>query len=401
MQTKMRSLYQKPKPLIVRTLEETLVQAAKEFPAVGITGPRQSGKTTLVRMAFPDKEYVTLEDLETRQLAEGDPKGFLSRYPDGAILDEVQRVPHLFSYLQGILDDSRETGRFILTGSQQFGLITGVTQSLAGRIAMLTLLPFSLEELNDAGRASERLDQLLFQGSYPPLYDRVTDFELWFQSYTNTYVERDVRLLTNVRDLSTFFRFVQLCAGRSAQLLNSSSLAGDLGVSHETIRSWISILEASHIIHLLQPHHRNFNKRMIKSPKLYFHDTGLLCYLLGVASPEQLNIHQRRGAIFETWVVSEMLKHRLHRGKRNNLYFWRDRAGNEVDVLVDEGARLMPVEVKSGQTIASDFDKGLNRWLKYAGNEAGPARLVYGGERSLSKSGVHYISWRDLPRYAG
>lgn len=352
-------------------------------------------------MAFPDKEYVTLEDLETRQLAERDPKGFLKRYPVGAILDEIQRVPHLFSYLQGVLDDSRETGQFILTGSQQFGLISGVTQSLAGRIAMLTLLPFSLEELKNTGRTTRNLDQLLFQGLYPPLYDRVSDFRLWFQSYTTTYVERDVRLLTNVRDLSTFFRFVQLCAGRSAQLLNSSNLAADLGINHETARSWISILEASHIIHLLQPHHRNFNKRIIKSPKLYFHDTGLMCYFLGIETPEQLNVHQLRGAIFETWVVSEMLKHRLHRGRRNNLFFWRDRAGNEIDLLIDAGGRLMPVEVKLGETIASDFDKGLNRWLNYAGNEAGPARLVYGGDRSLSNSGMQYVAWRELPGYAG
>ncbi len=401
MDTNRMGLSLKDQPLIERTLQKTLIQAAAEFPAVAITGPRQSGKTTLARMAFPDKEYVTLEDLETRQFALEDPKRFLARFSNGAILDEVQRVPHLFSYLQGVLDASRETGRFILTGSQQFGLLTEVTQSLAGRIAMLTLLPFSLEELIEADRAPENVNQLLLQGLYPPLYDRVSAFELWFQSYTNTYVERDVRLLTNVRDLNSFYRFVQLCAGRSGQLLNSSNLAGDIGVNHETIRAWISILEASHIIHLLRPHQRNFNKRLIKAPKLYFHDCGLLCYLLGIDSSEQLGVHALRGPIFETWVVSEMLKYRLHRGKRNNLYFWRDRAGREVDVLIDQGGVLVPVEVKSGQTIASDFDRGLRRWLNYAGNEAGGPRIVYGGEESLVREGVQYVSWRDLPQYAG
>jgi uncharacterized protein len=393
--------HHEPRPLIQRELQSEILRAAREMPAVGITGPRQSGKTTLARMTFPDKPYVTLEDLDIRRFAEEDPRGFLNQFPDGAILDEIQRVPDLFSYLQSNLDNSRQTGRFILTGSQQFGLMQGVTQSLAGRIALTTLLPLSLSELKRSSRIEQNLNQWLFRGGYPRLYDQAERIHAWHRDYTSTYVERDVRQLVNVRDLRDFFRFIQLCAGRSGQLLNASSLAKDVGVNHETIRTWISVLEASYIIHLLYPHHRNFNKRIIKAPKLYFVDTGLMCYLLGIDSGEQIQTHHLRGAIFETFVVSEMLKNRLNSGSRNNLYFWRDRAGHEVDVIIEEGQKLVPVEIKSGRTIASDYTRSLDWWRGVAGEEAGPARLIYGGDKTLKIKDVQYVSWWELPWYAG
>lgn len=286
----------------------------------------------------------------------------------------------------------------MLTGSQQFGLLSGVTQTLAGRVVLVNLLPFSLGELQRVGRAPGDIDQLLFAGLYPPVHARQLDPMVWYSSYTATYVERDVRQLLNVRDLHTFQRFIRLCAGRTAQLLNLSDLASECGITHTTARSWISVLEASFVIHLLRPHHRNFNKRIVKTPKLYFYDTGLACHLLGIDAPEQLAVHSQRGPLFESWVIAELLKARLHTARRSNLFFWRDRGGNEVDVVIERGAELVPVEIKSGRTVAPDFDRGLKRWSDIAGQAAGRGRLVYGGDKSMVRGGTRYVAWQDLPR---
>jgi len=341
---------------------------------------------------------VSLENPDTRDLAEADPRGFLETYTEGAVFDEAQRCPDLFSYLQGLVDGEPRPGRFVLTGSQQFGLMSSVTQSLAGRIALVHLLPFTYRECHDAGSAKEShtLDDVLFTGLYPPVHDRSLSPRPWYANYMQTYVERDVRQLLNVRDLSDFQRFVRLCAGRTGQLLNLSGLATDCGITHNTARSWISILEASYIVFLLQPHHRNFNKRIIRTPKLYFYDTGLAAWLLAIQDSVQLNAHSMRGALFETFVISESLKARFNQGlPGQDLYFWRDRSGTEVDLLVDRGEQLRPVEIRSGQTLSSDSFKGLQKWLQLAGSQAVDPALVYGGTEALVHAGVQVVPWRQ------
>lgn len=382
---------------IARTAEHTFLELLQQYPVIAVTGPRQSGKTTLVRHACPEKPYVLLEDLDTRQFAQDDPRGFLAQFPDGAIFDEIQRCPDLFSYLQGIVDRDRRSGLFVLTGSQQFTLRSEISQSLAGRVALLPLLPFSLDALNRSGLVPETLPEMLWKGGYPPLYDRGYDPTLWHGNYVRTYLERDVRQLINVRDLATFQRFLRLCAGRTGQLVNLSSLAGDCGITHNTAKAWLTVLEASYVIHLLQPHHQNFNKRLVKTPKLYFHDTGLAAWLLGVQKPEQLALHPLFGALFETWVISECLKTRFHRALETNLFFWRDRSGHEVDLLVDQVERLIPVEIKSGQTVAADFLRPVRRWQELAGHQSGNPVLVYGGSQRQQRSDCQIVPWRELP----
>ncbi|HHH48137.1 MAG TPA: ATP-binding protein [Gammaproteobacteria bacterium] len=363
---------------------------------VVVTGPHQSGKSTLVRHAFPGHSYVSLEDLDQREFAETDPRGFLNQFGDGAILDEAQRCPALFSYLQTRVDERQQPGEFILTGSQQFGLLSGITQSLAGRAALLTLLPMTCDELQHAGKVDRNLDKILFDGAFPPIYDRGLEPHPWYGNYVRTYLERDVRQLINVRDLGSFQRFLKLCAGRTGQLLNLSSLANDCGITHNTAKAWISVLEASYIVHLLPPHHQNFNKRLVKTPKLYFLDTGLACRLLGIRNSEQLATHVQRGALFETWVISELLKARYNAGETSNLYFWRDRSGHEVGLLIDQGTHLSPLEIKFGQTINRDYFKGLEFWKKLAGESAGKAWLVYGGDSRQTHTDVTILPWFEI-----
>lgn len=382
--------------LVPRAAEPTVRSLTKGYPVVAITGPRQSGKTTLVREMFADRPFVSLEDLDERALATDDPRGFLARFPDGAVLDEVQRAPDLFSYLQTRVDDDGRTGLFVLTGSQQFDLLSGISQSLAGRVALVRLLPFALSELHEPARAPARLEDLLFQGLYPPIHDRGLDPAVWYGSYVRTYVERDVRQMVNVRDLAAFQRFVRMCAGRCGQLLNLSSLGDDCGITHNTARAWLSVLEASYLVYLLRPHHRSFDKRLVKSPKLYFYDPGLAAWLLGVQTPDQLATHPLRGGLFETWVVSELLKARYNRALEDNLYFWRDHSGHEVDLLIDRGTELVPVEVKSGQTVNRDFFTGLERWRKIAGEAAGRGWVVYGGDRRESRAEVEVVPWERI-----
>ena len=398
--------------MIGRHLRPVLRAAAREAPVVTLTGPRQSGKTTLARAAFPRYDYATLEDPDLRTFVLEDPRGFLDQYRRGVVVDEAQRAPELFSYIQTLVDQDDRPGRFVLTGSQNFLLLRSISQTLAGRCAILHLLPFSFTELasrpaihvSGLGRRLPRqrsaprtdLMETLFRGFYPRIHDKRLDARRWLRDYHHTYVERDVRELVNVGDLEAFRLFVRLCAGRNGQLLNLSSLAGDAGITHTTARRWLSILETSFLVVLLRPHRRNFNKRLIKSPKLYFLDTGLLCYLLGIGSPTDLRLHAARGAVFESFVLSELLKARLHRGDEAELYFWRDAAGHEIDFLIADGEKLTPMEVKSGQTVASDFFAGLRFWRELAGDPAAPAALVYGGDRSFRREDVTVYRWSDL-----
>ncbi len=382
--------------MIPRQAKSALLQLAKGYPILALTGPRQSGKTTLARSTFPDQPYVSLEDPDTRAFAEEDPRGFLARYPVGAILDEAQRCPSLFSYLQTRVDADQRMGQFVLTGSQHFGLLSNITQTLAGRVGLLQLMPFALQELLDSHVAVGSLDELLWRGLYPPLHDRDLAPEQWFGNYLMTYVERDVRQLIEVQNLSLFQRFLKMCAARCGQLLNMSSLANDCGVSYKTVGAWLSVLEAGYIVFLLQPHHQNFGKRLVKTPKLYFHDTGLAAHLMGIRDPGHLSIHSARGALFENFVITELLKRRYNQALTSNLYFWRNNTGEEVDVLIEQGEKLMPVEIKSGQTFTSDFLTGLSKWTRYAGDKALPAHLVYGGDQNMTRGGVSVHSWQHL-----
>jgi hypothetical protein len=382
--------------MIPRQAAAVLQRLAQGYPILAITGPRQAGKTTLAKATFPDKRYVSLEDLDERAFAEEDPRGFLARFPDGAILDEAQRCPALFSYLQTLVDAEKRMGMFVLTGSQQFGLLSNITQTLAGRAGMVQLLPFSLQELQAGNVPVSSLDDMLWRGMYPPIYDRNLSPEQWFANYVMTYVERDVRQIIEVQNLSLFQRFIKMCAARAGQLINLTSLANDCGVSHVTIRSWLSVLEAGYVVFLLQPHHQNFGKRLVKTPKLYFHDTGLAAFLLGISDPEHLSIHSARGALFENFVVSELLKRRYNQGLQSNLYFWRNNTGNEVDVVIDQGEKLVPIEVKSGQTFTTDYLSGINKWMKFAGDASMTPHLVYGGNENMTRVGVAVQSWKNI-----
>ena len=381
---------------IPRIARDRLLAAARQQVVVGVTGPRQAGKTTLVRSCFPDHAYLNLEDPELLAFAQRDPKGFLAR-EGGMILDEVQRVPALLSVIQTIVDNDPRPGRFILTGSQVFALSAAISQSLAGRIALINLLPFSLGELQAAGRAP---DTLLITGGYPPLYDRDLPPRFWLADYITTYIERDVRQVLEIRDLAAFQRFVTLCAGWVGQLVNLSALAADAGVSVNTAKSWLGVLQTSGLICLVQPHHRNFRKRLVKTPKLHWLDSGLCCRLLGIQDADHLATHPARGAIFESWVFSELLKGRYQRGESANLFFWRNHVGDEIDLLADHGQTLLPIECKSGATIAGDWLSGLTRWVTLAGPDAEPPVLVHGGTSAGLREGVRLIPWYELPALA-
>ena len=393
-----------------RTLEARLRRLAGQFPALFLTGPRQSGKTTLAKSVFAAHAYLNLEEPDTRDHALDDPRGLLAAHRSGVILDEVQRAPELLSYVQALVDADPAPGRYVLTGSQQLPLTRSVSQTLAGRAAVCVLLPLGLSELTgtpggDPWRPHEPtaddppapagldLHGVLYQGLFPRIHDRRLDAADWLGSYYTAYVERDVRELGGVGDLDTFRRFALLCAGRSGQLLNLSSLGSDCGVSHTTAGAWLSVLQALFVVHLLPPHHRNFAKRLIKSPKLYFLDTGLLCNLLRIREPAQLALHANRGAIFETFVVGEYLKAFTHRGVRSPLYFWRDRSGHEVDLVIDDGARLLPVEMKAGLTLSGALYDGLD-WFCARGSPAvRHGVLVYGGDRWQRRRGHTTRPW--------
>ena len=385
---------------IPRDATAALRRLARGFPVVAVTGPRQSGKTTLVRATFPGKSYISLEDPDERALALADPRAFLGRFKNGAIFDEVQRAPDLFSYLQTRVDERPSTGQFVLTGSQQFGLMASISQSLAGRVGLLHLLPFALAELKQQEKLGSTLSGVLFRGLYPPLFSRRVAPSQWYASYVATYVERDVRQVAAISDLAAFRRFLRMCAARCAGLLNLSGLANDCGISHVTARAWLTVLEASYIVYLLPPYHVNFGKRLVKTAKLYFYDTGLAAYLLDIRDPRQLEAHPSRGALFESLLVSEWLKHRFNRALQSNAFFWRDNVGNEIDLLLDHGSKLQPVEMKSGQTLSGDYFAALHKWLVWAGPRARHPAVVYGGERAMQVEGVRLLGWRQWPEAA-
>lgn len=382
---------------IPRTAAPFIQHLTHYYPVVAITGPRQSGKTTLVKALFPHKPYINLEAPEIRQFALDDPKGFLQQYPQGAILDEIQRCPELLSDLQVRVDQKKLYGEFIITGSQQFELIAAITQSLAGRVGMVKLLPLSFSELNGASAIPNQLGELLLKGSYPAIYERNMSPHDWYSQYVMTYLERDVRQLTRVQDLGTFQRFLRLCAARTGQLLNLSQLAVDAGITHNTAKAWINVLEASYLVFLLQPYHMNLGKRLIKSPKLYFYDTGLVAWLLGMQDSTQLILHPLRGGIFENWVLSEILKSRFNCGEIRPIYFWRDSQGHEVDVIIENANELILIEIKSGQTVNKDYFLNLNLWNKQVEQKT-KAWLIYAGAESQQRSTVTVVGWRDIEK---
>ncbi len=385
--------------MISRSLGKKILSMAKAFPVVSLTGPRQSGKTTLVRALFPHYAYVNFENLNDRAAVEEDPLRFLKTYAGkGVVIDEAQKLPELFSYLQVVVDESGEMGKFILTGSQNFLLLEKITQSLAGRVAVLHLMPFTINELDKAGLLEDELDWLLFTGAYPVLYDRQVTAPDYYPSYIQTYIERDVRSIKNIGDLAAFQRFVRLCAGRTGQLLNLSGLGDELGISYKTVSSWISILEASFIVFLLKPHYKNFNKRIVKQSKLYFFDTGVLCSLLDIQTPDQLRSHYLRGNIFETFVVAEYIKQRFHAGARSNAYFWRDNTGHEIDMLIEEGSTFRAVEMKSGETLHADLFKGLDFFRKISGLSPNDCFLIYGGTKDYVRESGRVVGWVNIAR---
>jgi len=381
--------------MIRRYLSDKLLLLASKFPVVSVTGPRQSGKTTLIKATFPGYRYASLEDPDTRMLASYDPRSFLSS-DEKMIIDEIQRVPELFSYIQTLTDESGKLGQFVISGSQSFLLNEKISQSLAGRVAILNLLPLSYQELKQAGRELPTYEEQIFTGFYPRIYDKSIDPSDFYPNYLQTYIERDVRLLQNIQDLNLFFRFMKLCAGRTGQLLNLTSLSNETGVSLNTVKSWLSVLEASFIIHLLRPHYKNFNKRLVKTPKLYFYDTGLTCSLLDLQSPSQLKTHYLLGGLFENFIIIEFIKSRLNLGLRSNCYFWRDNKGSEIDCLVELGDRLVPVEIKASRTFSPAFLKNLNYWKKMSGEDAIESHVVYGGDISQQVMDVRITGWQRI-----
>jgi len=381
---------------IKRDLEKHLLYMAAKYPVVTLTGPRQSGKSTLVQHAFPEKPYISCEDPDIQLFADQDPRGFLQTYPN-AVIDEAQKVPNIFSYIQTMVDKTDEPGQFVLTGSSDFLLFEKITQSLAGRTAVLRLLPFSLNEIH-ALKGFEHYEEYLFNGFYPRLYKMNIQPLDFYPGYVQTYIERDVRTIKNISNLGQFQLFLKMCAGRTGQLLNLSSLGNECGISHTTAKSWISVLEASYIVFLLPPYYENFSKRLVKMPKLYFHDPGLAAYLLGIHSLSQLQTHYCKGALFESMIICEMIKQRFNRGQPSNCYFWRDKTGHEIDCLIDTGKFLSPMEIKSGQTITSNFFKGLDYFSKTAGCRASKPYLIYGGLKNQHRTNAEVLSWSRLDK---
>ena len=380
--------------MIEREIAGHLASLFQQYPIVTVTGPRQSGKTTLCRQVFPELTHVNLEQPDRREFAETDPRGFLAQLGTGAIIDEVQRVPDLLSYLQVTVDEDGRNGLFVLTGSEQFGLREAVNQSLAGRTALLRLLPFSLSELQKTG-ANDGIDDVLFSGFYPRIHDQGLDPRQALGDYFETYVERDVSRLANLRELGSFRTFVRLCAGRIGQLLNVSSLGSDAGVTRQTARDWLNLLEASYIAFQLQPYHANIRKRMVKSSKLYFYDVGLASYLLGIQNADQIESHPLRGQLFENAVVVETLKYRFNRGLRPNLSFFRDSNGLECDVFYETGHGIGAIEVKAGATVASSYFGSLNKVADLV-PEVNAKAVVYGGMERQSRTDAEVVPLNGL-----
>ncbi|MCH9626999.1 MAG: hypothetical protein S4CHLAM2_06330 [Chlamydiales bacterium] len=383
--------------MIERKLSKHLVQLAKAFPVVSLTGPRQAGKTTLVKHVFSEKyRYISLEDLDLQRFAKEDPRGFLEEYDKFVIFDEVQNTPELLSYIQGVVDRDHIPGQYILTGSQNFLLLEKISQSLAGRVGVLHLLPLEIQEIAGAKLSLPPLEQLMLKGFYPRLYEKTFVPHEWYSNYLKTYIERDIRQIKNIHDLGTFQLFLKMCAGRSGQLIDLTSLGNDCGISYQTAKAWLNILEASFIIFFLRPHFKNYNKRLVKSPKLFFYDPGLLCTLLDIKSADQLKTHYLRGGIFESFVISNLLKSQHHQLATSHLYFWRDHHGHEVDCIIDKGGECFPLEIKSAKTIAGDFFGGLAYWNRLSGGDQAASYLVYGGTQNQKRSHGQVLSWQSL-----
>lgn len=384
------------KQFIQRAIHPIIEQVARQYPIVSITGPRQSGKSTLLKHLYKDYKYVNLENPDIREFALNDPKGFLKSYPSKTIIDEAQRVPDLFSYLQTHVDEIDEPGMYFLAGSHNFLLLSAIKQSLAGRCAILNLLPFSRIELKVVNKLPENIEEQIFKGFYPRLYDRDIHPTRYYADYVQTYVERDVREVSKIIDLNKFIKFIRLCAARIGQLLNMNSLATDCGISVPTAEGWMSILESSFIMYRLEPNHKNYNKRIIKSPKLYFYDTGLACYLLGFKNVEDLDISYMKGALFENLVINQFLKYAYNIGEEPNLSFWRDSQGNEIDLLVGSESQMEAYEIKSGHTFNLTFFKGLDKWSKLSGVPVERRNVIYAGDERLTTSSGNLLPFSHL-----
>lgn len=380
--------------MLPRKATARIESLATMFKSIAIIGPRQSGKTTLVKALFKQKPYVSLENLDTRNFALQDPRGFLDQYPNGAVFDEIQRVPELFSYLQEYIDATTQQAKYILTGSNNFLLQQNISQTLAGRIAYVELLPFSLEELGTIHAQSTSDNQLLFTGFYPPIHDQQIAAQEWYSQYIKTYIERDIRQLKNISDLLVFERFMRLLAGRNGQELNKAALGIEVGVDAKTIDAWLSILQTSYLLFLLPPFYNNYNKTVVKRPKVYFIDTGLVCNLLGIYNSAQLDLHPLRGSLFEGLVIAELHKKSSQEGGKVKLFYWRDKSGNEVDVIIDTGMNRIPIEIKAGKTIQSDYFKGLNYWNALRKEEGG--MVLYGGDQQQQRSNnTAVLNWKN------
>ena len=380
--------------MIPRTLQAKILHLAKKYPVITVTGPRQSGKSTLLKATFKDYKYVSLENPDIRKFATEDPNGFLKTYHDKTIIDEVQNVPSIFSYIQTHIDDKNKCGMYILTGSQNFLLMQTISQTLAGRTAVLTLLPLSQWEIFKGKYNLQTIENEIFTGCYPRIFDKNIAPPDFYPFYIQTYVERDVRTMKNIGDLSKFIRFIKLCAGRIGQILNISSLANDCGISVSCANSWLSILEASYVCYLLNPDYNNFAKRLVKSPKLYFYDTGLACSLLDIKSADQINIHFLRGGLFENFVITEFLKYYYNNGTTPDLTFWRDSTGNEIDLIDNRNMQQYAYEIKSGTTFSSDYFKGLQKWAKLSGAPTENCRVIYNGENQMYTSNGILTPWK-------
>jgi uncharacterized protein len=381
--------------MIKRQIEGKIKSLVGKYPVLSITGPRQSGKTTLVKYMFPDYVYVNFEDQEQREFALDDPKGFLNSKGKQLIIDEAQYVPNIFSYIQLYVDSDPER-QYILTGSQNFLLIEKISQSLAGRVALLYLLPFSIQEMKETRFENPNYPECIVKGGYPRIYDREMNASEWLLNYITTYVERDVRQIINISDLNSFQKFIALCAGRIGQLINFSSLANELSISYHTVQKWLSILETAFITYRLYPYHKNFNKRLVKTPKLYFYDTGLACALLGIRTVEQLQLHFLKGGLFENMVITELYKQSYNDGILPSYYFWRDNKGMEIDCLVTNGGQMTAVEIKSGATIHPNFFKNLLYFQELTGLSSQQLVLLYGGPDSYQRSSARVLSWTHM-----
>jgi len=381
-----------------RLINKELLLSAKMFPVITITGPRQSGKTTVTQEVFKNYPYFTLEDPDTKALALSDPRSFISTFRNGVILDEIQNVPDLFSYIQGLSDKYNKPGMFILTGSQNFLLLEKISQTLAGRVDIIKLLPLHLSELKGKKYTKYSYEEFIFKGMYPRIYSQNIPPNKFYPNYLQTYVERDLRAIKNIGNLHTFQKFMMMCAARIGQLINVSSLANDVGVTSPTIEEWLSVLEASFIIYLLKPYHKNYNKRLTKMPKLYFYDTGLASYLLKIRSVQQVETHFLKGGLFENFIINELLKRQYNKGILPEFYFWRDSKGKEIDLIIDTPDKEILIEIKSGRTLTQEYFRGLKYYNKISDGSPDNAFVVYGGDQSFKLTNGTLVSWNNLKR---